>query len=91
MYLLRKYVDDILSITNLLELGSRWKTDRIVREDKDVQEDLEQGRSKEAVTMEVLRSIADTVIPWLEFTAEFSEGRDRPVPCLDSQLWVGEP
>ena len=89
--LLRKYVDDILSITSKLEVGSRWTGNSISRRQEDIEEDTAQGRSPETVTMEVLRAMADTVIPWLQFTAEVSEGIEKPVPCLDSQLWVGTP
>ena len=84
VYLLRKYVDDILSVTNKLELGSRWRATGIIRNPEDIEEDIEQGISKEDVTMEVLRAMADTVVPWLEFTSEVSEGREKPVLCLDS-------
>ena len=41
--------------------------------------------------MEVLRAAADSMIPWLKFTAEVSVGKGNIVPCLDAQLWIGEP
>ena len=91
VFLLRKYVDDILAATGCLQLGSRWTGRSIEVSEEDRKMDEENSRTKEAVTMECLRSMADTVIPWLKFTSEVSEGEEKPVPCLDSQLWVGPP
>ena len=47
----------------------------------------EAGRSKQEVTMEVRRQIADTVFKCLRFTAEVAGGPEKPIPCLDTQLW----
>ena len=91
VFLLRKYVDDILIATGCLPLGSRLTGSAITAKEEDMMEDEEGGVSKEQVTMNCLREMANSVIPWLEFTSEVSEGEQRPVPCLDSQLWVGRP
>ena len=47
--------------------------------------------SKEKVTIGVLRKMANTVLPWLNFTSKVSEGPGKAVPCLDSQLRLGPP
>ena len=91
VHMIRKYVDDILSVVTNLEPGSRWSEGRITRHQEDIEEDMEAGRSRESTTMEVMRSVADSIIPWLDFTAEVSEGPEKTVPCLDSQLWMGSP
>ena len=91
MHLLKKYVEDVLIITNNLPLGSRWKGGRITCEDDDIMMDEEAGRSKQEVTMEVLRQMADTVFKCLRFTAEVAGGPEKPLPCLDTQLWMGKP
>ena len=54
-------------------------------------EDKEKHASKDQVTMDCLREMANDIIRWLEFTSEVSEGEKLPVPCLDSQLWMGVP
>ena len=46
--------------------------------------------TQEVITTEVLKQIANKVLPFLEFTSELSEGEGKPVTCLDSMLWFGK-
>ena len=34
--------------------------------------------------------MTDSIIDFLNCTAEFSEGREKPAPSLDTQLWYGQ-
>ena len=90
VWLLKKYVDDVLVITTNLEVGTRYKDGQLTRHETDIQDDLKANRTKEEITMEVLRTVANTVLPYLEFTSEVSRGEENPVACLDSQLWFGK-
>ena len=89
-WLLKKYVDDILVITTNLKIGTRYTDGKFVHNTENEEEDLREGRTASDVTMNVLKEIANGIIPFLEFTAEVSNGKKAPVPCLDSQLWYGD-
>ena len=83
-----KYVNDVLSIVINLPLGSRFNKDtkKITKSEEDVLEDRSQGKTKEQVTMDVLRHAANSIQPFLEFTSEHASGEDQTVPCLDTQF-----
>ena len=89
IYLLKKYVDDVLIISSLLKLGSRWNGTQIVCFEEDRLQDEAEGRSRSEVTMEVLRAVTSSIHSFFNFTAEASGGADHPLPCLDTQLWYG--
>ena len=55
----------------------------------EVLEDIGYSKTQEAVTTDILRQLANGILPYLEFTSEFSGGENKPVTCLDSQLWYG--
>ena len=46
--------------------------------------------SRERVTMKVLREMADTVLPWLNFTSEVSEGPGKGVCEQTEWFQVGD-
>ena len=90
VHLLTKYVDDVVVVCDKLELGSRFKGGRIVIEAEDVANDVREGRTMEDVTFKVQNEMANSILSFLEFTGEYAmEG--RPIPCLDTEVWVGEP
>ena len=91
IFLLRKYVDDVLLICENLPLGSRWMEGKITHSAEAEQEDLGQNRTVEQVTMTVMKDVADSQIAFLKFTGEHSEGETKKVPVLDSKLWYGKP
>ena len=45
--------------------------------------------SQEGTRMRVLRGMASSIMNFLDFTYEFCQGEKKPVPVLDSHLWVG--
>ena len=91
--LLKKYVDDVCVVARNLDRGARWDNTnkQVTYKCTDIVADLDAKKSKEAVTMEVLRSAASSVAKFLEFTSEVSEGPESPLPVLDTQLWVDVP
>ena len=74
-----------------MRLGSRFSKDEenIKWAEEWQREEDKNCVSKERNTMEELRAIANSVMGFLNFTAEFSKGRDKPAPCVNTQLWHG--
>ena len=89
--MLKKYVDDVLLVCNNLRLGSRWHQGNICFSELWEQEDIQTGKTREQVTLNVMTKIASTQVSFLKFTGEVSEGPERRVPVLDSELWWGVP
>ena len=89
VYLLTKYVDDVLGIVNCVERGTRWKGGSLTHTEEDEAEDLRQGRSRQEVTLEVLKGMANTLTPFLKFTGEVAMP-GSPIPVLDTLVWYGE-
>ena len=85
-----KYVDDVLTVVGTLEPGARWTANKTISYFiKDILEDLEAKRTKQQVTMEVLKAAANMRTPYLKFTGEVSEDT-KGIPVLDTRVWVGE-
>ena len=90
--LFAKYVDDINVVMGMLDLGNRWINDRIVHCSMKEAEDREAGTSREDVTMECVRGMADSVVSWLKFTKDhLGLHASGMVPILDIQVWVSHP
>ena len=84
-----KYVDDINLIIQKLEMGTRWMNGRLETRDSWREEDMKSGKSQERITMDVIRTMADDVFPWLRFTSDLPEDHGgKMVPMLDLQVWV---
>ena len=88
-WLIKKYMDDILVIVSNLPIGTRYTDGKLNHSKEGETQDKEKNRTASEVTMDVLKQIANDIIPFLEFTTEVSNGEEEPVPCLDSQLWFG--
>ena len=41
--------------------------------------------------MDFLREVARSLYEFLQFTGEVSKVEEKPVACLDTQVWYGEP
>ena len=91
--LLKKYVDDVLVAVVNLPLGSRYcsNTNTITHRKEDEDEDSRNCQTKDQVTIKVLKDMANSVMTFLDFTAEVSRGPEHPVACLDTQIWFGYP
>ena len=76
-----------------LDWGARWdnKRKQVTYNCTNIVADLDAKRSKEEVTMQVLREAASSVTEFLEFTSEVSGGSGSPLPVLDTQLWIETP
>ena len=71
-------------------LGGRLEASAIPWSDEE--QDRKQGRSQEEVTMEVVRTAADSVVEWLDFTMDLPQYHGSGmVPMLDLQVWVQHP
>ena len=63
---------------------------KLVKTQGTTESDFETKKTREQVTIDILRQAANMVMPFLEFTAEVSHGETDPVACLDSQLYYGK-
>ena len=72
VHLLVKYVDDVVAITSNCQLGTRFKDGKLVQSEEDCLMDLEQGRTRSQVTLDILREAANSITRYLKFTGEAS-------------------
>ena len=91
IWLCKKYVDDVLVIVTNLKLGTRLKEGKLEQTEHDLKLDTDEQKTKQEITMNVLRQVACGIFKFLEFTTEVSTSPKDPVACLDTQLWVGKP
>ena len=59
VWLLKKYVDDVMVITNNIPIGSRWNGKEITCTEVDALEDLGTNKTQEAVTTDVLKQLGN--------------------------------
>ena len=92
IHLIAKYVDDVNLVLAGLQLGTRWTKDGLIHSPKLETEDRESGETVETVTIECMRSAADSVVPWLQFTSDSPcRHASRTVPILYLQVRVRHP
>ena len=49
-------------------------------------------KSLEKITMDCIRGMADSILPWIKFTSDLPEDhKSGMVPCLDIQVWISHP
>ena len=65
VYLLTKYVDDVLGILGTVQLGTRWEAGGMTHSEAYLEEDIKEGRSRQEVTLEVVREMANTLTLYL--------------------------
>ena len=82
LLLCKKYIDVVLTVADNLPIGTSYTEEGLTHKEENNNEDLSNGRSEALNIMEVLKKVANSIMPILEFTAEVSEGQDSPVPCL---------
>merc|ERR1711954_161993 len=63
VHLLRKYVDDVVVIAQNAKLGVRYANCQLVWSQESEDEDLERGRTRPEVTLDVLKLVADEITP----------------------------
>ena len=88
--LLQKYVDDVLTVVPKQSLGSRWNNGGIEWQEAWEQEDVKNGKTRGKVTVECMIAMANSIKPYLKFTADYSD-QGTPIPVLDTQIWIGPP
>ena len=91
VYLLKKYVDDVLLVCSNIILGSFLNSD-----DKKLfsVQNLKNiiflyVKAKQRFHWKSLFKLLTILFLFLKFTGDASV--DKPIACLDSQLWVGKP
>ena len=90
VHLIKKYVDDVLVLVDNIKPGTRVENNVFVWKKSWEEEDTRKGISVQENTMSILRTLANTIYSFLEFTSEVSTSPTHPIPCLDSQVWIGK-
>ena len=91
-HLLRKYVDDVLTVLDKLKKGVRWFhiTKTLLWSPEHQKED--EGKNEEELTMEVFKNIASSILQCLDFTYDCpSLNSSKKMPVLDTQMWMDFP
>ena len=92
IHTIMKYVDDVNLITLRLPLGTCWIDGRFVQREDWKTEDVREGRSEEHMMIKAVRAAADSIIVYLEYTADIPERHeDNKVPMQDIAVWVQHP
>ena len=87
-YLVEKYVDDVETVCENLDLGTRWTGSALVTSPEAEAEDKEADRARDELTMDIWGQMASSILPSLNFTVDFcSRNKEGTVPMLDFQLW----
>ena len=90
VYLVTKYVDDVLVIAKNVQLGCYWDGNNITWSQEVMNKHLCSNMNRTHLTLDIFKQIANSEGDFLSFTGEASiDG--NPIPCLDSQVWVGSP
>ena len=89
VFLMRKYVDDVIIVMRNMQIGARWLDGRVITTEETEMEDRRMGKSREQVTLEALRTAADEILGFLKFTGEASEG-GKGIPVLDTTVRYGK-
>ena len=89
VWLMRKYVDDVIVVCSMARRGDRVLGDGTIgRTCESLGEDRRSKVSRPQVTLNLLEAIANKVLPFLKFTGEAAEG-DQGIPVLDTRMWFG--
>ena len=84
-----KYVDDINIVLNMVSLDTHWEGDKLVTRPQVEKQDERPALTREEHTMSLVIEAANSVYPWLSFTADIpSNNGSLTVPMLDIQVWV---
>ena len=87
-YLCEKYVDDAEVVVENVEAGTRWNGKSLEVTKEAAQEDIEEGKLPDQVTMEAWGAMASSILPGITFTVEYaSKTQAGTVAMLDFQLW----
>ena len=89
IYLLRKYVDDVMIVTRNFELGSYWNGTKVKWNRWIKERHKKSGISRSKLTLDIYKQMANSIHSFLKFTGEVSDSSE-PIPCLDTQCWVGK-
>ena len=73
-----------------LPLGSRFyrESDSITPKKEDEEADERNCQPKDQVTIKVIKEVANSIMSFLDFTEEASQGPEHPVECLDTHIWI---
>ena len=92
LWAMMKYVDDVNLVLEMMDTNVVWEGEgqqKLVSVDKVERQGAKKETTKEDHTMSLVQKAANSVFPWLEFTADLpSDHSSQMVPMLDLQVWV---
>ena len=90
LYLLSKYVDDVLAALETMRKGVRWDPESNTMIWPQEMETKDRDRSLEDITMTAMADMASSVLQCLDFTWDTpSRNKNNKMPVLDTMVWVG--
>ena len=87
--MMSKYVDDVFTILVHIGEGARWNNQlgKIMWESKDIEEDINNKKSNDKITMDVWREMASSIYEFLKFTMDIAEDHEHgAVTVLDVKV-----
>ena len=87
-FVLDKYVNDVETIQESIGLGMRWTGEQLEYKEEWKAEDETAERTENNITMEAVKSVANSIWPWLQFTSdEPGPNNNWRVAMLDVEVW----
>ena len=90
LYMLEKYVDDVLTGQEEIKLGTKWNTKDQCLEWTNEQFEIDRAKDPQEVTMTAIAAMASSILSCLEFTWDAPyKNQTNKIPVLDTHVWVG--
>ena len=89
VFLIKKYVDDVLVVCSKTRRGHRLVDGRLERSCESFGHDVREKLCEDQKTLEILIKLANSVMPFLKFTGEASKNTEG-IPVLDTTVWIGK-
>ena len=87
-YLKKKYVDDINLITESVGMGTRWHDGTLRWRQEWEDEDVQQEKTHDIVTLQALVDMGNSIDPQIQFTGQCADdNKDGRVPMQDLHVW----
>ena len=91
LYLLQKYVDDVMTALEEMKRGTRWDSRNKVMIWTPEAAEQDAGKDPEQVTMEAVTNMASSILACLQFTWDSpAQNKTGMMPLLDTMIWVGQ-
>ena len=87
--LLERYIDDVNVVCNVIPSGIEYKDGKLKYDPE--KEKRDEKLPKDRVTMEIIKSIANSISDMIEFTVDVpSNYEEDKMPILDMKVWLND-